>query len=601
MYNSEVKILSIRGERMKVKKLLSLLLAVMLVLTACQSKENEQSAAEQPKEEVKLVNAVVEGEGNGKYGLFKVEVTLENSEIRDIKVVESSESGFTAPVIEQMTEEMISKNSSDIDVVTGATLTSFALKNAVADAVKKSGATLTAKEVQTEAEKVEDLTTDVVIIGAGGAGLTAAVEAKMAGANVIVVEKNAFMGGNTNYATGGMNAAGTKYQVEKGTDDSPELYYADTMKGGKNLNNPDLLKILTERSADTLYWLESLGADLHEVGASGGQSVNRIHKGPGGMPVGTHLMNVFNDQINELGIEVKLNTKAVEILADGNKVTGIKVENKDGNTYNINADAVVLASGGFGANPEMVEKYKPSLKGFGTTNAPGATGDALALVEKLDVSLTDIDQIQTHPTVVPRVNEMITEGVRGDGAILVNHEALRFINELETRDVVSKAILEQNGATAFLVLDSQVYKKASTYEKYKNQGFLKEAQTLKELAEIMKVDAATLEATVNKYNEAVKAQADAEFGRTSLSVELITAPYYTVEISPAIHHTMGGVTINTEAQVLNNSGAAVEGLFAAGEVTGGVHGGNRIGGNAVTDITVFGRIAGASAAAFAIK
>ena len=246
----------------------------------------------------------------------------------------------------------------------------------------------------------------------------------------------------------------------------------------------------------------------------------------------------------------------------------------------------------------MVVKFKPELKGFGTTNAPGATGDALAMVEKLDVSLTDIEYIQTHPTVVPFINEMITEGIRGDGAILVNHEAKRFINELETRDVVSKAILEQNGATAFLVLDNQTYGKASTYEKYKNQGLLKEAQTLAELAEIMKVDAATLEETVTKYNEAVKAKADSEFGRTSLEIELITAPYYAVEISPAIHHTMGGVTINTNTQVINNSGEIVEGLFAAGEVTGGVHGANRIGGNAVADITVFGRIAGANATAF---
>lgn len=586
---------------MKLKKLLSLLLAVMLLLsmTACQQKENEQPAEGEKTDE--LVSAVVQGEGSGKYGPFKVEVTLENSEIKDINVIESSESGFTEPVIEELKKQMIDSNSVEADAVTGATLTSFAFINAVSDAVEQSGAVLTAKEVQNEAEKVEDLTTDIVIIGAGGAGLTAAIEATNAGAEVIVVEKNGFMGGNTNYATGGMNAAGTKYQEAEGIKDSPDLYYADTMKGGKNLNNPELLKILTEKSAETLYWLETLGADLSEVGASGGQSVNRIHKGPGGMPVGTHLMNVFGEQIDKLGIEVKLYTKAVEILSEGNKVTGIKVENKDGNTYNINAKAVILASGGFGANPELVEKFKPELKGFGTTNAPGATGDALALVDKLDVSLTDIEQIQTHPTVVPKINEMITEGIRGDGAILVNHEALRFINELETRDVVSKAILEQNGATAFLVLDKQVFEKASTYEKYKNQGLLKEAQTLAELAEIMKVDAATLETTVAKYNEAVKAKSDSEFGRTSLEVELISAPYYTVEISPAIHHTMGGVTINTDAQVINNSGAIVEGLFAAGEVTGGVHGGNRIGGNAVTDITVFGRIAGASAAAFIEK
>ena len=181
---------------MKLKKLISLLLAIMLVIsmTACQQKETKQPEEVEPTEqEQNLVNTVIQGEGTGKYGPFKVEVTLENSEIKNINVIESSESGFTAPVIQQLTKEIIDSNSVEVDVVTGATLTSFALKNAVSDAVKKSGATLTAKEVKVEAEKVEDLTTDIVIIGAGGAGLTAAIEAKNAGANVIVVEKNAFM------------------------------------------------------------------------------------------------------------------------------------------------------------------------------------------------------------------------------------------------------------------------------------------------------------------------------------------------------------------------------------------------------------------------
>ncbi|MFA9423305.1 MAG: flavocytochrome c, partial [Sedimentibacter sp.] len=472
---------------MKSKRIISILLALVLIfsLAACQQNEVKQPVeTEKPAE---LVSAVVQGEGSGKYGAFKVDVTLENSEIKDIKVVESSESGFTDTVVAQLTKQMIDTNSTDVDVITGATLTSFALINSVKNAVDESGAMLVAKEFTQEAEKVEDVSTDIVIIGAGGAGLTAAIEAINSGVNVIVVEKNAFMGGNTNYATGGMNAANTKYQVADGIVDSPELYYADTMKGGKDLNNPELLKVLTENSADTLYWLESLGADLSEVGVSGGQSVNRIHKGPGGMAVGSHLMDVFSNQVKNLGIEVRLNTKAVEILADGNTVTGIKVMNEDGNTYSINAKAVILASGGFGANSELVEKFKPELKGFGTTNAPGATGDALAMIEKLDVSLTDMEQIQTHPTVVPIINEMITEGIRGDGAILVNHEGLRFINELETRDVVSEAILSQNGATAYIVLDEQVFEKASIYEKYFNQGLLKQAQTLAELAEIMKV------------------------------------------------------------------------------------------------------------------
>lgn len=584
---------------MKAKKLLSLILAFALVFSLAACRQNQGTPSDEGKgNNDKLVSDVFQGEGTGKFGPFKVEVTLENSEIKDIKVVESSESGFTEPVIAALTKQMIDTNSTDADAISGATLTSFAFINSVEDAVEKSGAALAAKEAPAETEKPEDTDTDIVIIGAGGAGLTSAIEATNSGAKVIVVEKNGFMGGNTNYATGGMNAAGTKYQEAEGIKDSPELFYEDTMKGGHNLNNPELLRTLTEKSAETLYWLESLGADLSEVGISGGQSVNRLHKAPGGMPVGTHLMDVFGKQVKELGIDVRLNTKAVEILSEGNKVTGIKVDTKNGDSYNINAKAVILASGGFGANPEMIVKYKPELEGFGTTNQPGATGDAFPMVEKLDVSLTDMEQIQTHPTVVPKINEMITEGIRGDGAILVNHIGERFINELETRDVVSKAILSQEGSTAFLVLDKQVFDKASTYAKYKEQGLLKEAATLAELAEIMKADPAKLEETVSSYNEHVKAKSDPDFGRTSLDVELNTAPYYAVEVSPAIHHTMGGVTINTNAQVLNNSGEPVEGLFAAGEVTGGVHGGNRIGGNAVADITVFGRIAGASAAAF---
>lgn len=574
-------------------KFLTLFLSFLLVFTiaSCQKQQPQGQGNN-------LVNTTVQGESAGKYGPVKVEVVIENSEIKDIKVLENSDSGFTKPVIDQLTSHMVKTNSTDADTVTGATITSGALIRAINDAVAKANVTLTAKSITEELVPAEDTSTDIVIVGAGGAGLTAAIEATNQGTKVIVVEKNAFMGGNTNYATGGMNAAGTKYQEAKGIKDSPELFYADTMKGGHKLNDPALLKVFTEKSAETLYWLESLGADMSEVGRSGGQSVDRIHKGPGGMPIGSHLIDVFSNQVDKLGIEVRLNTRAVEILTDANgAAVGIKVENKDGITYDINAKAVILASGGFGANPELVEKYKPELKGFGTTNQPGATGDALAMVEKIDVALKDIEQIQTHPTVVPIINEMITEGIRGDGAILVNHAGKRFINELETRDVVSKAILSQEKSTAFLVLDKQVFDKASTYEKYKGQGLLKEAGSISELAKMMGIDASELENTINTYNGYVKEKSDPDFGRTSLDVELTQSPYYYVEVAPAIHHTMGGLKINTNTEVINNSGNIVPGLYAAGEVAGGVHGGNRIGGNAVTDITVFGRIAGARAAA----
>jgi len=212
-----------------------------------------------------------------------------------------------------------------------------------------------------------------------------------------------------------------------------------------------------------------------------------------------------------------------------------------------------------------------------------------------------MEQIQTHPTVVPVKNEMITEGVRGEGALLVNREAVRFINELETRDVVSKAILAQEGKTAFLILDSGVEERLASVSKYKKMGLLTEGATIAELAEKLGLDPVVLEETVTSYNTYFKNQNDEEFGRRVLAGEIAKGPFYAVEVAPAIHHTMGGIKINDQAQVLNTSSEVVPGLFAAGEVTGGIHGGNRIGGNAVADIVVFGRIAGSSAADYIQK
>lgn len=563
-----------------------LMVVMVMLMGACQSKPASSNSG------------VFKGESKGKNGAIKVEVKIENAEIKDIKVVENHESDFTKNIFKELPKTMIAQNRADVDVITGATLTSNAIIEAVKDAVSKSGVKLVAKAASGSSNKVEDTSTDIVIIGAGGAGLTAAIEATNSGAKVIVVEKNSFMGGNTNYATGGMNAAATKQQEAKGIKDSAELFYNDTMKGGHNLNDPELLKTLTESSAEAVAWLESIGADLSKVSRSGGQSVDRTHTTKDGAPIGSHLMKVFEDNVKKLGIDVRLNTKAVEILSSGNKATGIKVETSSGQQYTIKAKAVIIASGGFGASQALVTKYKPELKDFGTTNHPGATGDAFGMIDKLDVALVQMEQIQTHPTVVPVKNEMITEGVRGEGAILVNREGKRFINELETRDVVSKAILSQKGKTAFEVFDSGVVERLAAINKYKEAGLLIEAKSIKELAEKIGVNVSEFEKTINNYNGYFKAQKDSEFDRRVLAGELVKGPFYAVEVAPAIHHTMGGIKINSKAEVINNSGKVVEGLYAAGEVTGGIHGGNRIGGNAVADIAIFGRIAGKSATGF---
>jgi len=304
--------------------------------------------------------------------------------------------------------------------------------------------------------------------------------------------------------------------------------------------------------------------------------------------------------VEKAGIDIRYNTKVTAILSKDGKAAGVTVTEGD-KTYNIDAKAVIIATGGFGANNDLVVSYKPDLKGFGTTNFPGATGDALAWLKPFNVALVDMDQIQTHPTVVPVKNIMITEAVRGNGAIVANREGKRFEQEMTTRDVMSAAILKQTGKTAFLVFDQGVRDSLKAIESYAKQELLTEGATIGELAQKLNIPAADLEATVKRYNGFVDAKKDADFNRANMPRKLETAPFYAVEIGPAVHHTMGGIKIDTDAEVINESGSAVPGLYAAGEVTGGVHGANRLGGNAMADIAVFGKIAGTNAAAYAKK
>lgn len=438
---------------------------------------------------------------------------------------------------------------------------------------------------------------DVVVIGAGGAGLAAAIAAHDEGAKVVVLEKMPMVGGNTLRATGGLNAAGTSFQKEKGLKDSPELFFEDTMKGGKNLNNPELVKVLTSQAAVSVEWLTKLGADLSDVGRLGGASVNRAHRPKGGAAVGAHIVEVLKKAAEDRKIDIRLWNKAIEVLKDkdGN-VTGVKALNKEGKEYTIKAKAVIIAAGGFGASQEMVVKYQPNLKGFGTTNHSGAAGDGIDLAVKIGAQLVDMKEIQTHPTVVPEKGIMITEAVRGNGAVLVNHDGQRFVNELQTRDVVSKAILDQQGKTAYLIFDEGLRKSLLATEEYFGMGLVTEASSVEELASKLSIKPEVLKETLDKYNKAVEGKEDAEFKRPDMPRQLNTGSFYAIEVAPAVHHTMGGIKINNQTQVLAESGEPIKGLFAAGEATGGIHGANRLGGNALADIISFGRIAGSEAA-----
>ena len=441
---------------------------------------------------------------------------------------------------------------------------------------------------------------DVVVIGAGAAGMVAAITAHDAGAKVIVLEKQPITGGNSMLAAGGMNAAETKYQKEKGVKDSVELMIEDTMKGGNNVNDPALVKILATNSAGSVDWLTSLGADLSSVGRMAGASVDRRHGPKGGTAVGANIVDTLRKNAAERKVDVRVNSKVVKILEDAKgAVTGVQVEGKHRGLYTINAKAVVLTAGGFSANPEKVAFYRPELKGMTTSNQPGATGDGLDIGAAAGGDLKDMKEIQIHPTVAAGSRILITEAVRGNGAIVVNQEGKRFMNELTTRDKASAAILAQTGKSAFLVFDEGVRQSLKQIDGYFHLELVKEGETAEALAKAINVQADALKATIEAYNQAFDKKDDAEFKRSDMPRPLRTPKYYAIGIKPGIHYTMGGLKINTDSQVMAKDGKPIAGFYAAGEVTGGVHGNNRLGGNSISETITFGRIAGANAAKLA--
>ena len=438
--------------------------------------------------------------------------------------------------------------------------------------------------------------TDIVIIGSGGAGLSSAITATEKGAKVIVLEKMAYFGGNSNRSEGEMNAAGTKQQKAHGiTDDTPERFAADTIRGGHGLNDPALVKALTENAASAEEWLLDLGAHFcHRMGRGGGQTRARGHGPCDGSPVGIEIMRVLGERADKDHIDMRLNNRVTKILMKNGKVSGVQVKTPKG-METINAKAVILATGGFGANHKMVEKYRPELKGFSTTNHPGATGDGIILAQQVGAGLTAIEQIQIHPTVIKKNGALISESMRARGGFLLNKNGKRFTNELLTRDVVSANELKQPGGIAYLVIDNSIYSKNKMAQNYTAEKLMTKCDTIADVAKLIGVDEKVVQASFDQYHKAFDNKKDDLFGRPEMLIRMDQAPYFVAEVTPGIHHTMGGVKIDPQAEVLTPEKKPIPGLFAAGEVTGGVHGGNRIGGNAVADIITFGCISANSA------
>ncbi|XKM13184.1 flavocytochrome c [Orbaceae bacterium ac157xtp] len=527
---------------------------------------------------------------------YLINVELGKDFIKDMQLLNAKE--FSNDVIEHFVEiktRIIDSNSPHVDAISGATTQCEAFKKAVTKAMSQSNK----EAILAEGGDPNDKEYDIVVIGSGGAGLSAAIQAHDLGANVIVVEKMPVIGGNTTKASAGMNAAETKFQKLKGIVDSKELFYKETLVGGKNKNNPELLHYFVEHAPEAINWLDENGIELSGITTTGGMSIDRTHRPASGAAVGGFLISGLVKNINKRGIEIMLDTSVTSIVTENHKVTGVRVSEEDGSTHIIKTKAVIVATGGFSANTQMVEKYRPDLKGFVTTNHKGATGSGIMMLEELGAGTVDMGEIQIHPTVEQSTSYLISESIRGGGAILVSQAGKRFVNELSTRDKVSADIIQLPEHYAYIMFDQQVRDENKAVEEYISQGLVVESNTVAELAKKLSIDADTLTKTIDRYNQFVGTKNDEDFGRTTgMRHPINTGPYYAIKIAPGVHHTMGGVTINTDAQVLDTNHHVIQGIYAAGEVVGGVHGANRIGGNAVADIIIFGLQAGKEATAY---
>ena len=443
---------------------------------------------------------------------------------------------------------------------------------------------------------------DVVIIGSGGTGLSAAIQANELGMKVAVLEKEEELGGNTNRASSGMNAAETNVQLHHGVIDNVADFYHETYKDGGRLNDKDMLGYFVYHTAPAIDWLADHDIKLDDITITGGMSKKRTHRPASMAPIGGFLVKSLLKVVAQEDIPVFNKTKVTELRrADDGRVNGVKVD-ADGITKIINAKAVILATGGFGASKEYIKRFRPDLESYKTTNQPGATGDGLKLAENVGAELMQMNLVQVHPTVQqdnPHVY-LIGEAVRGEGAILVNAEGKRFVNELNTRKIVSNAITALPEHSAYLILDQGVRDHVKAIEFYDKVGLVVHGETIEDLAKKINVDPSNLKQTVATWNQAVENHDDAEFGRTTGMDRGITNPgFFAIHIAPAIHYTMGGIHITPKTQVLDGNGDIIKGLFAAGEVAGGLHGNNRVGGNSIAETIVFGRQAGQQVALYA--
>lgn len=553
----------------------------------------------------KNVTGSFQGKAKGHNGDVVIDVDIENSKIKNVSLKESVETEDVGAIAINKLIEKVNSSDFNLDIVTGATYSSEAFISAFADALKKAGLNYKnylKKDVQiTKRDEKKEMDVDVVVVGSGGAGLISAIKAKENGKKVVVLEKLPIIGGNTLISGAEYAAPQNWLQDKENIKDSVELFEKDVEKAG---GNKELIKVLATNALDGAKWLrDDVGVEwMDHLMFFGGHSVKRslIPKGQSGK----ELINKLSDKCSKLGIDILTETNCYELIFEDNKVKGVKANIKTGQ-LTVNAKSVILATGGFGANKKMLyENDKEIDDKILSTNQPGSTGDGIIMAQKIGADVVDMDKIQLYPICDVQTGKLLyTADTRlTSGAILVNKQGNRFVEELDTRRKISMAIKEQQDSIAYQIWDEDSMQKSKVLQDHKieydnlieNKKMIK-ANSIEEIADFFDLDKENLKQTIEKFNKDSENGKDTLFNLRRLGFKIEKAPFYCLKAVPAVHHTMGGLKINKEAKVLNTKAQEIDGLFAAGEVTGGIHGNNRLGSVSIADITVFGIIAGTNA------
>lgn len=441
---------------------------------------------------------------------------------------------------------------------------------------------------------------DVLVVGAGGAGMSAAIVAREKGASVLILEKMPRAGGNTLLATGHISATGSNYQAENDIHAEAATFEKDVLKAGRGEADPKLVHHMVAHSGEALDWLMGLGADLENVREVPGTKEYRLFRPTGCETVGSEIAGVLLRRTETLNIPVLTFTRAEDLVLEGKRVAGVLAETANGNRFVVKANAVVLATGGYAGSQLLLSRFSPEAARELSSNSPGSTGDGLKLADRVGAAFTCMEDVLYHPTAVPLSGAILPESLRADGAILLNSAGRRFVNELAPSADVSEAIRE-NGNYAWLIVDRQTVRHVPVIHQLVSEGLVYPAHSEVQLAAVMHANPRTVAETLVRYREFVRKGADEDFRRPTMLSDFADFPLYAVRVRPALHGTTGGVVIDATARVLDRHGEPIPGLFAAGEVTGGVHGASRLEDTALTDAIVFGRTAGESAAMYAAE